>query len=54
MRENKIIMIFGVNSGIGYVCIKYFLEKLFYVIVFDIYNNNLIDYMKIDMFLKVV
>ncbi|HDR8447254.1 TPA: 3-oxoacyl-ACP reductase, partial [Bacillus cereus] len=27
MRENKIIMISGANSGIGHACIKYFLEK---------------------------
>lgn len=54
MRENKIIMISGANSGIGHACIKYFLEKSFHVIALDIHNNNLIDYMKTDMPLKVV
>lgn len=29
MRENKIIMISGANSGIGHACIKYFLENHF-------------------------
>ncbi len=28
MRENKIIMISGANSGIGHACIKYFFRKI--------------------------